>query len=171
MATPQTYTPVTTPYFSHLLIDSGLPTSTADFYWVYAPNLKVPFLEYNKNLAWQRYRDIRGIEDCTDRLPCWSIAKLVGMLPEFIELSSNSYDEATDTEYFSKIRCDLVMEKSFIGYKSVGDEDAYEFHVSGDFNKCVVRTLEWLLDKCLIQSQSEVDADVDFEDDEDLEEQ
>lgn len=27
MATPQTYTPVTTPYFSHLLIDSGLPTS------------------------------------------------------------------------------------------------------------------------------------------------
>lgn len=166
MATPQTYTPVTTPYFSRLLIKSGLPTSTADFYWVYASNLKVPFLEYNKNLAWQRYRAVRGIEDCTDRLPCWSIAKLVSLLPEFIELSSNSYDEATDAEYFSKYRCELEMAKSAIGYKQMGDENLYVFRVLGDFNKCVVRTVEWLLDNCLIQSQYEVNV----EDDEDLEE-
>lgn len=166
MPTPQSYTPVTTPYFSHLLIDSGMPISTADFYWIYTAKFKVPYLEYNKNLVWQKYRDVRGIEDSIDTLPCWSIAKLVGMLPEVIELNSNFYDEVYDTESCLKIKCQLCMSKSYIGYQRIDSEhDAhdYEFYAYGDFNKCVVRAVEWLLNKHLIQTVAEFNGETDWE--------
>lgn len=159
MPTPQSNTPVTTPYFSQLLINSGLPISTADFYWVYAPGLKVPYLEYNKNLIWQKYREIRGIDDNVERLPSWSIAKLIDLLPTFIEINTNSYDENTDTEVFTKRRYELNMGKSWISYSySEYNEDSCQFHISGDFNKCVIKSIAWLAEKGMFQSDSKANA-------------
>lgn len=141
MATTQSYTPVTTSYFSRLLIDSGVPENTADFCWVYSSTLKTPYLEYEKNLRWQKFRAHRTADGIDKMIPAWSMAKLISMLPDAVDAKTVTYNEETDCEEFLLTRCELYLCKAHISY-DCGDVSA--FSVDGDFNKCVIKTVAWL---------------------------